>query len=388
MKQLWQKMYIKRPGLLPSALGLMAFFALPSVQAVTCEFTKVYTESVTNPVIGSGMATAGEDAPVGKILYRQEIFRNDTLDTKYVCNVTAQDVPSGGTMHAYTRTEVISSPSGAATTVNGKDVFPTNVPGIGVIFYISGPTQNISHFPNLWEVTYPLAAGEIGQNMGQLTRVTTEFIKTGPIPPGVQQISGASLPTFQVTSGSNSPFPVSNVFVRLNFSGNTIIHTKTCHLTTSEIDVNLGSHWLTSFSGPGSVTPWKNFDIVLQDCPPFYGYNQVTSIESLNLIYENNEKNTVKVDFRSSNGVVQGNPLLAKINNGPNAAEGVGIEMSQRDVAESIPLDGSGSLSLLNLSQESNSTYTIPLKARYVQTETTVKPGLANGSVVFTITYL
>ncbi|HBM3279819.1 TPA: type 1 fimbrial protein [Klebsiella oxytoca] len=357
--------------------------------AIECGFTKAYSENVTIPVVGSGMATAGEDVPVGKVLYRQDYW-NNTLDTNYQCKVTEQDMDEGlyHSMNTYTRTEVISTPSGVATSINGKDVFPTNVKGIGVVFYLSGPTQKISKFPDLWQMTYPLAPGTIGQDLGQLTGVTMEFIKTGHIPPGMQSVSGSSLPEFQVTTGSHSPFEVSNIFVRLNFSGNNIIHTKTCQLTTLNIEVNMDSHWITGFNGPGSVTPWKSFDIVLKNCPPFYGYSDYTYIQKVDYLFGTSEENKVTINFRSSNGVVDGNPLLARINEGPVAAKGVGIELSQLNASESIALDGSGSLSLSDLSKTDNSTYTIPLKARYVQTDTKVEAGTANGSVVFTITYL
>lgn len=381
--------YIKKFKIPFSFFSLIALFICSSAQALDCKFSELFTENVTVPIIGSGMVTVGEDIPVGKVLYAQDFFAK-TRDTTYICNFTTEDMMAGlnKPMNTYTITEVISSPAGSATTINGRDVFPTNVQGISVVFEISGPTE-ISKFPNLWELTYPkMSPGTITQGLGQFSRVRIEFIKTGPIPPGTHQISASSLPVFQVTSGSKTPFVVSNVFVILNFSGSTTLYTKTCQLATPDIEVNLGSHWITKFSNPGSATAWKNFDIVLKDCPPFYGYSDYMYFENKDLLYETHSDNKVTIVFKSLNGTIDGNPLLAKINSSPNAAKGVGIELSQRDTLKSIPLDGSGGVSLLNLSKDENSTYTIPLKARYVQIDQEVGAGMANGSVVFTITYL
>lgn len=54
------------------SLGLACIFT-SQARALHCEFTKLYTDNISIPVVGLGISTAGEDVPVGKILYRQTI---------------------------------------------------------------------------------------------------------------------------------------------------------------------------------------------------------------------------------------------------------------------------------------------------------------------------
>ncbi|MBA7935134.1 type 1 fimbrial protein [Klebsiella sp. RHBSTW-00215] len=368
-------------------IGLACLFS-SQAQALNCEFSKLFTDNVSIPVVGLGISTAGEDVPVGKVLYSQRYFISPKT-TSFECTVGTEDLGNTPyTMNAYATVAVVSTPSGPANRVDGKDVFPTNVPGIGAIIYTSGSNIEVSTFPDTWERTFSINYGTTSQGLGQLSIVKIELIKTGPIQAGTQQVQGASLPSFQFTSGSNSPIPMSNVFVNLNFVGSTTVHTKTCQLATSNIDVNLGNHAVGDFTSPGTVTEWKDFDIILQGCPPFYGYGNYNYNENTGRLTGSNAENVISIGFQSANGVIEGNPSLAKLDGGINAATGVGIELSQRNISGSIPLDGSGGFNLPNLLQEDNATYIIPLKARYVQSDTNVTAGPANGSVVFTITYL
>lgn len=370
-------------GLLALTVSLFSVQA----QALNCGFDKTFTDTVSIPVIGIGIATAGEDVPVGKVLYRQA-FNASSRVTSFDCTVETSDLNGAPyAMNTYTRTEVVSTPSGQPLKDGVNDVFPTNIPGIGAVITIINVGIN-SSFPATWENTTSIGYGTTTQGLGQFARGEIQFIKTGPIAPGIQQIQGAALPTFRVVSGSNSPFVMSNVFINLNFTGTTTVHTKTCQLATSDIQVDLGSHELAGFNSPGKATEWKNFDIVLQGCPPFYGYGNYSLNELSGKLTGSSTDNVVSIVFRSTSGVVEGNSSLAKLDEGAGAATGVGIELSRRDISGSIPMDGSGSFNLPNLPKEDNTTYTLPLKARYVQTDTTVTPGPANGSVVFTITYL
>lgn len=370
------------------AIFLISMFA-SSVRAATCGFTNLFFESFSTPVVGTGIATVGEDVPVGKVLYTSR-YQGNGRNTSYECTFTIEDARAGfsSPMNTYTKYEVVSTPSGPATRIGGRDVFPTNIPGIGAVITLMTASGNISEYPGLWEhTTPPLSYGTLTQGLGQFSHIGLELIKTGPVPPGTQQVIGAALPTFQITSGSKLPFPTSHIFATISFAGNTTMYTKTCQLATPDIDVDLDQHPVTDFSGPGSVTQWKNFDIVLRDCPPFYGYGDYTYRGFNGTTIDKSTQNEVNIRFVSANGTVDGNPLLAKINQEPNAARGVGIELSQRESSESITLDGSGGISLLNLTKDDNATYIIPLKARYVQTETVIGAGKANSSVVFTITY-
>lgn len=362
--------------------GFLALVALQA-QAVTCEFTKLFNENLTFPVVGPGMSTVGEDVPIGKVLYTSE-FMSKGYSTGYACSITTIETAM---MNTYNRVDVIATPSGAPTRSGDKDIFPTNVPGIGAIFYVSGSLYRNAAFPGIWERTSEIGWGTLTQGLGQVSSVDFELVKTGPIAAGTQQVLGSSFPTFQVSSGSKSPFVVEHVFATINFSGATTMYTKTCQLAKSVIDVNLGTHQRTDFTGVGSVTEWEDFDITLKDCPPFVGYGDYYYTEFNGKTGGSSAPNQVAISFNSVHGVVESNPLLAKLENGPNSALGIGIELAERDAASSIKLDGSGGFDLQNLPTQDGSSYVIPLKARYVQYESNVTAGLANGAAVFTITY-
>ncbi|EOG5456850.1 fimbrial protein [Cronobacter turicensis] len=373
--------------LLLCAIVCLFMMCTPKAYAITCGFSEKFHDTVTLPVVGPGLATAGEDIPVGKVLYQQTYFLGK--GTKYSCTTSDEDYGKNYLVNIFYRTDATSTPSGAPSRAGDTDTFPTNVPGIGAVITISGPLFS-EKYPDTWERNLNLGgsnSGTMTQDLNILGIVQLKFVKTGPIPAGTQHITGAVLPTFQLSAGSKSPFPEENVFVTLNFTGTTTMYTKTCQLATPDIVVNLGRHQLSNFYGPGAVSPWKDFDIVLKDCPPFHGYGNYSYMISQDVTSGSSTDNDVTIGFRSVYGVNDSNPALAKLESGPNAATGVGIELSERNSTTSIPLDGTGGFKILNLPKEDNSTVTIPLKARYVQTDTDVQPGLANGAVVFTITY-
>ena len=100
------------------SLGLACIFT-SQAQALHCEFTKLYTDNISIPVVGLGISTAGEDVPVGKILYRQD-YRSASRTTSFACTVELEDIASAPyTMNTYTKTEVISTPSGPAVKSGG-----------------------------------------------------------------------------------------------------------------------------------------------------------------------------------------------------------------------------------------------------------------------------
>jgi len=370
------------------ACGALAFTALQA-QAYTCGFTEIFNENLTIPVVGPGLSTIGEDIPIGQIIYTAR-FMGTMRATSYYCDITVEDIEAGEAeqmMNTYNIIDTIATPSGAPTISGEKAIFPTNVPGIGAIFYLTGSSYKSTKFPAIWERDMEVGYGTTTQGLGQVSIVDIELIKTGPIAPGTHQVLGSSFPTFQIKSGSKSPTPVEHVFVTLNFSGAMTMYAKTCQLATSVVDVNLGRHQRADFTGIGTVTPWTEFDITLRDCPAFVGYGNYLYFEERDTTTGVNTPNQVAISFNSVHGVVDNNPLLAKLESGPTAAEGIGIEVTERNSTTSLNLDGSGGFNLQNLPTEDGANYTIPLKARYVQYESEVKAGIANGAAVFTITY-
>lgn len=123
----WRRKYARPIGQFLS--GSLALTVLQA-QAVTCEFTKLFHENVTIPVVGPGMSTVGEDVPIGKVLYTSR-FWSKGYSTGYACTITNMEQPM---MNTYNKVEVIATPSGAPIRSGDKDIFPTNVPVLALFF--------------------------------------------------------------------------------------------------------------------------------------------------------------------------------------------------------------------------------------------------------------
>lgn len=374
-------------NLLVALLGFLA----AQVQAVDCRFEHMDSNEFSIPVIGPGLSTAGEDTPVGKVLYTwryvvpiQNQFKTNIL----TCSA---DLSERYNFNIGYDLKVIATPSGAATSSGGKDIFPTNVDGVGAVFYITSPIFSATapsywtQFPASDETSFLAAGGTYTLSVSSFSQIIVELIKTGPITAGTQQVLGSSFPTFQFTLRSAS-IPASYTDAVVSFTGATTLYTKTCQLASSNIDVDLGKHDIKSFDGIGATSAWQNFDITLKDCPPFYGYGNY-SVSYTGKVTGSSSTNSVALSFKSVNGVTDSNPGIANLESGADTATGVGIELSRRNVSGSIPLDGTDGFELDKLTTDDNATYVIPLKARYVQTESSVTAGIANGAVVFTIVY-
>ncbi|WP_170126504.1 fimbrial protein [Leminorella richardii] len=173
----------------------------------------------------------------------------------------------------------------------------------------------------------------------------------------------------------------------MNFSGVINVVSRSCQV--DDVDVDLGSHQLTSFTGIGTVTNWKDFNITLRNCPPFHGYyatrDSLVYSETSGVVTNNAPtSNRIDMAFRGANGYRSSN--MAYLNAGSDQAKGIGLQMT--DASENLILfNGTTYDPALALTKVDGASYVIPLKARYYQYSSTVTAGKANASVTFTINY-
>lgn len=226
-----------------------------------------------------------------------------------------------------------------------------------------------------------------GHGSGKGVHTTTIYlIKTGPIPSSAQ-IQAALFPTFQYSYGITEPAPFEENFLTVNFSGVINVVSRSCQV--DDVDVDLGSHQLTSFTGIGTVTNWKDFNITLRNCPPFHGYyatrDSLVYSETSGVVTNNAPtSNRIDMAFRGANGYRSSN--MAYLNAGSDQAKGIGLQMT--DASENLILfNGTTYDPALALTKVDGASYVIPLKARYYQYSSTVTAGKANASVTFTINY-
>lgn len=337
--------------------------------------------------------SAGMDIPVGTIIYRGSWFGGDPGMYHLFCTSTRPPETFNYTYNL----GIQSAPMSLASTsqYDGK-VYNTSIPGIGVI---------ITDGANAVTQSVPYANGGIRQvtmNSRYLNHMiygSTRYlalIKTGPIYPGSYALNAASLPTAMIYYDNAPGYPaipglpvVSNI---LEFSGSINITAQTC--TTPDIVVSMGTYDANqNFQGVGSTTNWIKTNLELKDCPAFYGFYDASNTAQLfnwdqggasnipaptsNAISAYFAPNTEIVD--SANGIMSIDTAV------PSSASGVGIQLGWGD-GSPVPINLSMA-QVLTLPRDGRSNISVPLYARYIQTDTTITPGRADGKVTFTLSY-
>ncbi|MBV4412630.1 fimbrial protein [Enterobacteriaceae bacterium YMB-R22] len=232
----------------------------------------------------------------------------------------------------------------AAQSSSMPGVYETGVPGVGVKIsdyiiegnFVPGITQ-LS--PNM---TIPLSARDI-----KLT-----FYRTGPITPG-NFVTG-KIASFSLPNTTNSPVDILTIQI---LSGG--IRIKSCYAKHTNIIVPLGSHNRAEFSGPGSMTTPKIFNVELtcqgDSLPVFISFGPAVGATS------------------PQAGVI---PILSE----DLSATGVGVKVMNQD---GTPVQFGKQVTYHTNYEKA---ITIPLQASYIQTGNMITPGSANAAMTFTIT--
>ncbi|SFU28925.1 fimbrial protein [Xenorhabdus koppenhoeferi] len=186
------------------------------------------------------------------------------------------------------------------------------------------------------------------------TGVTFKFLRGSNLMAG--KLTGASLPQLCIHSANKANK------ARIKFTGTVKIRESTC--TTPDVRVEMGDYDIADFKRKDSFTNWKNIGtgIVLNNCP---------------------DNTNLSITVLASNSVVNGGAQgIMEIDSSGGAAKGIGIQLQYDDnnfVKFGQPHQLTNSVS--------KGVITIPLQARYIQTENHVTPGKANGKVTYTMSY-
>lgn len=318
--------------------------------------------------------TVGRDVPNGTILYTQTVRPQPA---RWVC--------TGGT-HIQEERALTATPRPLTPWNTGKfagKVYESGVPGIGVVLW-----RDNDVLPMTWD-RGSCAEGMIcvGTLPSVFMGVTISLIKIGPVSPGI--IFGVTMPTAQwrwISAGNTSPL----IWSTINFSGSIRIVSQTC--MTPDLAVPLGGYRVSTFTGAGSHTEWKDFNIQLRNCPAFYGASaSLINTDSGTGWVESNrliEPNILRFSLTPTTTVVPiyaGTVQVSPTTSGPAAATGVGVQMAN---ASNTPVQFNTLMSSgVTPTDVANANYNIPLRARYIQILPAVTPGPANTSVMFTINY-
>lgn len=285
------------------------------------------------------------------------------------------DIPIGGVIYEAKATGLVftnavypwspaySCPQGLTIYNNGvgspgpNNVFPTGIPNVGIriLDYSKQPypiRDSWVYYDGYWNTNYA---------------PTIQLIKTGNITEG-GVLSGAYA-RYQNYSAAGQ------ILVEYQYSKPVLVTPKvpTCTVTTPRIPVQMGSTLATTtFKGVGTTAPPLNFSIGLSCSGGDTGTSVNAYVTLTDATKPGNRSTTLSLSSDSD-------------------AAGVGIQILKDDVVlgygpDSSALDNPNRWWAGRVRQ-GEAGMTIPLQARYVQTEQRIKAGIANAYASFTMSY-
>ncbi|WP_283602847.1 fimbrial protein [Serratia proteamaculans] len=247
---------------------------------------------------------------------------------------------------------------------NFTNVWSTNIPGIGIRLYreagsvsnfyphdirFSGNT-NVTLNGGYFKIDIVKTAAQTGT--GQLTTgLYTNYYMDG---------SGPGLPLLQSIVDANS----------------LTIVTSTCNVDSGSKNkvVNLDSVTAASFGGVGSTQGEKAFDINI-NCVGGVGENLLPGTAGQGIV-------NVRFDYTQDPSNAPG---VIKSETGANTASGVAVQLLAGNTTQ--PIKNGDAVNAGRTIPNQANTLTLPLKARYYRTGSTIKGGNIKSTAVFTIEY-
>lgn len=306
----------------------------------------------------------------GQTIYQQNINLKNTTELFIKCTTTGQFI-----FHY----DYLTTPLSASALNN--EIYETGIPGIGIKFSTSNAdfpaTENIAECANNDKCDYRY--GWNAPSSFSLVKIAD------PVSAGI--INAGRLPTVIYSLGQQGELvPI----YQISLSGSINISVPTCDisLASQRMTIQMGSHFKGDFSGIGTGTDWKDASIVLINCTQFYGNSSAggsgATFNGTSTTYSI-APNRAELSLAALGGIEDAANGIMKLDAHAQKATGVGIQLSTtRSTSGKVDLS---SPVIYPLPQDGSSTITIPLYARYIQTENTVKGGVANGRLEYTISY-
>ncbi|MFZ1873556.1 MAG: fimbrial protein [Chania sp.] len=327
------------------AMVLIIASLLPQHSALAaCNFTngnglQSYAINLNSAlVIADNISLARDQFPPGAVIASGEAA-NSVSGNYATCN--------GSNPYSY----YVSGSTG--TTVGGlNNVFPTNIPGIGLRFYSRDNSGKNYRFGN--QGTGGSSSSiSWGWNQSGNTFWGVDVVVTGPVSSGTYNgglMAVFTLGSLTVLNARVAPFSVT---------------ASSCSAATTQSIVDFGTHNKKEFPTQGSVAGKTNFTIELTGC----------STSSLS---------TVAYTLTPINSIINANQGVMGVNAMPGAATGIGIQIMNQSGAPvsfntvtNVPSFVSGS-----------QVVSIPFQAALYRTSSTlIAPGLVRAPLTFTMTY-
>ncbi|HDX8833567.1 fimbrial protein [Klebsiella oxytoca] len=314
-------------GLLTSGCLLLALWLATFGVRASCQFTNGVTAEVPG-YLSFGNVAVQRDVPVGSVI------ATATTGAYNGGNAIA------GCSEAWTYRWELSK-WGTLSTLGGN-IYNTNLPGVGIRLTNTASGKELPYDQSMNSNTYVVISSN---------GIKAELIKTG-------DITGGALSTGVLARAS-----VANQFYLANatLNGTNTITSESCSVITNPVNVPLGDHDKSEFSGPGSATAWQTFNI--------------------NLSCIQGARINVRIDATADSDA--GVPGVIKLDSDPVNASGVGVQLWYR--YEDSPVQF-GQERYYYTSPSGGNEY-VQLQARYYQTTQSVTAGKANATATFTLTY-
>ncbi|HGY3715837.1 TPA: fimbrial protein [Citrobacter gillenii] len=311
------------------ALTSVIIFSLPVMVWASCAFTGGATSEISGYVT-FGNVSVQRDAPVGSVL----------------ATATTGAYNGGQAIAGCSESWTYRWELSKWTTLSSQSnkVYNTNIAGVGIRL-----TNTASG--KLLPYDQSMGTGSVVVNADG---IKAELIKTG-------DITGGTLNTGMLARAS-----VANqfYFANVTLNGSNTITSESCTVTTNPVNVSLDSHDKDEFSGVGTTTTWKTFDIGL-NC---------------------NKGARINVRIDPAAGAVDNMTDVMKLDDAGSGttASGVGVQLWFRPNGGSAVKFGQETF---YWTSSSGGSETVQLQARYYQTAQPITPGVANATATFTLTY-
>ena len=308
------------------ALTSVIMFSLPVMVWASCAFTGGATSEISGYVT-FGNVSVQRDAPIGSVL------ATATTGTYNGGQAIA------GCSESWTYRWELSKWSSLSS--RGNKVYNTNIAGVGL---------RLTNTASGKLLPYDQSMGT-GSVIINADGIKAELIKTG-------DITGGTLDTGMLARAS-----VANqfYFANVTLNGTNTITSESCSVTTNQVNVPLGDHDKSEFSGPGTGTAWQTFNI--------------------NLSCVQGARINVRIDATADSDA--GVPGVIKLDSDPVNASGVGVQLWYR--YEDSPVQF-GQERYYYTSPSGGNEY-VQLQARYYQTTQSITAGKANATATFTLSY-
>lgn len=314
-------------GLLTSGCLLLALWVVASCAQASCSFASGVSGEIPG-YVSFGNVAVQRDAAVGSVIATATTGAYNGGNAIAGCNEAwtyRWELSKWGTLSAL-----------------GGNIYNTNVSGVGIRLTNSSSGKVLPYDQSVGANVFIFIGGN---------GIKAELIKTG-------DITGGTLDTGLLARAS-----VANQFYFANatLTGTNTITSESCSVTTNPVNVPLGDHDKSEFSGPGSATAWQTFNI--------------------NLSCIQGARINVRIDATADSDA--GVPGVIKLDSDPVNASGVGVQLWYR--YENSPVQF-GQERFYYTSPSGGNEY-VQLQARYYQTTQSITAGKANATATFTLSY-